>query len=309
MEENVIMVPGSGTKVIVRDVKQEIETAFLDYSMSVIVSRALPDVRDGLKPVHRRILYTMHERGNDPSHPYRKSADTVGAVLGAYHPHGDASVYDAMVRLAQDFSLRYPLVDGQGNFGSVDGDPPAAYRYTEARMSKIACEMLTDIDKDTIDWDPNFDETKKEPHMLPSRFPNLLVNGSQGIAVGMATNIPPHNLREVVSGMIALIDDPEIDLAGLMEHIKGTRFPHRRRDYGTQRKREWIVISLRRPGVKDKRMEGIRGLNDLHHLQPHRHEDPLVEIKKDDNPQVVLEPALPLHPAAGHRGCNHAGAG
>ena len=184
MEENVIMVPGSGTKVIVRDVKQEIETAFLDYSMSVIVSRALPDVRDGLKPVHRRILYTMHERGNDPSHPYRKSADTVGAVLGAYHPHGDASVYDAMVRLAQDFSLRYPLVDGQGNFGSVDGDPPAAYRYTEARMSKIACEMLTDIDKDTIDWDPNFDETKKEPHMLPSRFPNLLVNGSSGIAVG-----------------------------------------------------------------------------------------------------------------------------
>ena len=168
MEENVIMVPGSGTKVIVRDVKQEIETAFLDYSMSVIVSRALPDVRDGLKPVHRRILYTMHERGNDPSHPYRKSADTVGAVLGAYHPHGDASVYDAMVRLAQDFSLRYPLVDGQGNFGSVDGDPPAAYRYTEARMSKIACEMLTDIDKDTIDWDPNFDETKKEPHMLRS---------------------------------------------------------------------------------------------------------------------------------------------
>ena len=225
MEENVIMVPGSGTKVIVRDVKQEIETAFLDYSMSVIVSRALPDVRDGLKPVHRRILYTMHERGNDPSHPYRKSADTVGAVLGAYHPHGDASVYDAMVRLAQDFSLRYPLVDGQGNFGSVDGDPPAAYRYTEARMSKIACEMLTDIDKDTIDWDPNFDETKKEPHMLPSRFPNLLVNGSQGIAVGMATNIPPHNLREVVSGMIALIDDPEIDLAGLMEHIKGPDFP------------------------------------------------------------------------------------
>ena len=200
MEENIIMVPGSGTKVIVRDVKQEIETAFLDYSMSVIVARALPDVRDGLKPVHRRILYTMHERGNDPQHPYRKSADTVGAVLGSYHPHGDASVYDAMVRLAQDFSLRYPLVDGQGNFGSVDGDPPAAYRYTEARMSKMACEMLTDIDKDTIDWDPNFDETKKEPHVLPSRFPNLLVNGSQGIAVGMATNIPPHNLREIVNG-------------------------------------------------------------------------------------------------------------
>ena len=225
MEENIIMVPGSGTKVIVRDVKQEIETAFLDYSMSVIVARALPDVRDGLKPVHRRILYTMHERGNDPQHPYRKSADTVGAVLGSYHPHGDASVYDAMVRLAQDFSLRYPLVDGQGNFGSVDGDPPAAYRYTEARMSKMACEMLTDIEKETIDWDPNFDETKKEPHVLPSRFPNLLVNGSQGIAVGMATNIPPHNLREIVNGMVALMDDPEIDLAGLMEYVKGPDFP------------------------------------------------------------------------------------
>ena len=184
MEEDYVMIPGSGTKKIIRDVKKEIETAFLDYSMSVIVSRALPDVRDGLKPVHRRILYTMHERGNDPSHPYRKSADTVGAVLGSYHPHGDASVYDAMVRLAQDFSLRYPLVDGQGNFGSVDGDPPAAYRYTEARMSRMAVEMLTDIEKDTIDWDPNFDETKKEPSVLPCRFPNLLVNGSQGIAVG-----------------------------------------------------------------------------------------------------------------------------
>mgnify|MGYP002744689893 CR=1 FL=1 len=186
MEEDYVMIPGSGTKKIIRDVKKEIETAFLDYSMSVIVSRALPDVRDGLKPVHRRILYTMHERGNDPSHAYRKSADTVGAVLGSYHPHGDASVYDAMVRLAQDFSLRYPLVDGQGNFGSVDGDPPAAYRYTEARMSRMAVEMLTDIEKDTIDWDPNFDETKKEPSVLPCRFPNLLVNGSQGIAVGMA---------------------------------------------------------------------------------------------------------------------------
>ena len=225
MEEDFVMIPGSGTKKIIRDVKKEIETAFLDYSMSVIVSRALPDVRDGLKPVHRRILYTMHERGNDPSHPYRKSADTVGAVLGSYHPHGDASVYDAMVRLAQDFSLRYPLVDGQGNFGSVDGDPPAAYRYTEARMSRMAVEMLTDIDKDTINWDPNFDETKKEPSVLPCRFPNLLVNGSQGIAVGMATNIPPHNLSEVIDGCIAYIDDPEIDLPGLMEHIKGPDFP------------------------------------------------------------------------------------
>ncbi len=225
MEEDYVMIPGSGTKKIIRDVKKEIETAFLDYSMSVIVSRALPDVRDGLKPVHRRILYTMHERGNDPSHPYRKSADTVGAVLGSYHPHGDASVYDAMVRLAQDFSLRYPLVDGQGNFGSVDGDPPAAYRYTEARMSRMAVEMLTDIDKDTINWDPNFDETKKEPSVLPCRFPNLLVNGSQGIAVGMATNIPPHNLSEVIDGCVAYIDDPDIDLPGLMEHIKGRTSP------------------------------------------------------------------------------------
>ena len=225
MEENIIMVPGSGTKVIVRDVKQEIETAFLDYSMSVIVARALPDVRDGLKPVHRRILYTMHERGNDPQHPYRKSADTVGAVLGSYHPHGDASVYDAMVRLAQDFSLRYPLVDGQGNFGSVDGDPPAAYRYTEARISKMACEMLTDIEKDTIDWDPNFDETEKEPHVLPSRFPNLLVNGSQGIAVGMATDIPPHNLREVAQAAIALIDQPKTTLDQLLDIVQGPDYP------------------------------------------------------------------------------------
>ena len=225
MEEDYVMIPGSGTKKIIRDVKKEIETAFLDYSMSVIVSRALPDVRDGLKPVHRRILYTMHERGNDPSHAYRKSADTVGAVLGSYHPHGDASVYDAMVRLAQDFSLRYPLVDGQGNFGSVDGDPPAAYRYTEARMSRMAVEMLTDIEKDTIDWDPNFDETKKEPSVLPCRFPNLLVNGSQGIAVGMATNIPPHNLREVIGACICVLDNPDATLGDLMEHVQGPDFP------------------------------------------------------------------------------------
>ena len=324
MEENIIMVPGSGTKVIERDVKQEIETAFLDYSMSVIVSRALPDVRDGLKPVHRRILYTMHERGNDPQHPYRKSADTVGAVLGSYHPHGDASVYDAMVRLAQDFSLRYPLVDGQGNFGSVDGDPPAAYRYTEARMSKIACEMLTDIEKDTIDWDPNFDETKKEPHVLPSRFPNLLVNGSQGIAVGMATNIPPHNLREVVAGMTALIDDPDIDLAGLMEYIKGPDFPTGgiimgrsgiRAAYATGRGkitlrgraeivekkngRYEILITeipymvnktrlLESIGdlVKEKRIEGISDLNDESSSRTGM--KIVVEIKKDANPQVVL---------------------
>ena len=324
MEENIIMVPGSGTKVIERDVKQEIETAFLDYSMSVIVSRALPDVRDGLKPVHRRILYTMHERGNDPQHPYRKSADTVGAVLGSYHPHGDASVYDAMVRLAQDFSLRYPLVDGQGNFGSVDGDPPAAYRYTEARMSKIACEMLTDIEKETVDWDPNFDETKKEPHVLPSRFPNLLVNGSQGIAVGMATNIPPHNLREVVGGMCALMDDPEIDLAGLMEYVKGPDFPTGgiimgrsgiRAAYATGRGKitlrgraeivekkngRYEILVTEIPYmvnktrliesiadlVKDKRIEGISDLNDESSSRTGM--KIVIEIKKDANPQVVL---------------------
>ena len=324
MEENVIMTPGSGTKVIVRDVKKEIETAFLDYSMSVIVSRALPDVRDGLKPVHRRILYTMHERGNDPSHAYRKSADTVGAVLGSYHPHGDASVYDAMVRLAQDFSLRYPLVDGQGNFGSIDGDPPAAYRYTEARMSKMACEMLTDIEKDTIDWDPNFDETKKEPHVLPSRFPNLLVNGSQGIAVGMATNIPPHNLREVVGGLCAMIDDPDIDLPGLMEHIKGPDFPTGgiimgrsgiRAAYATGRGKitlrgraeiiekangRFEIVITEIPYmvnktrliesiadlVKDKRIEGISDLNDESSSRTGM--KIVIEIKRDANPQVVL---------------------
>ena len=324
MEENIIMVPGSGTKVIVRDVKEEIESAFLDYSMSVIVSRALPDVRDGLKPVHRRILYTMHIRGNDPSHPYRKSADTVGAVLGSFHPHGDASVYDAMVRLAQDFSLRYPLVDGQGNFGSVDGDPPAAYRYTEARMSKMACEMLTDIEKDTIDWDPNFDETTKEPHVLPSRFPNLLVNGSQGIAVGMATNIPPHNLREVVAGMSALMDDPDIDLAGLMEYVKGPDFPTGgiimgrsgiRAAYATGRGKitlrgraeivekkngRYEILITEIPYmvnktrliesiadlVKDKRIEGISDLNDESSSRTGM--KIVIEIKKDANPQVVL---------------------
>ena len=323
MEENIVMVPGSGTKVIVRDVKEEIESAFLDYSMSVIVSRALPDVRDGLKPVHRRILYTMHIRGNDPQHPYRKSADTVGAVLGSFHPHGDASVYDAMVRLAQDFSLRYPLVDGQGNFGSVDGDPPAAYRYTEARMSKMACEMLTDIDKETIDWALNFDETKKEPSVLPSRFPNLLVNGSQGIAVGMATNIPPHNLREVVNGMIALIDDPDIDLPGLMEYVKGPDFPTGgiimgrsgiRAAYATGRGKitlrgraeivekkngrfEIIVTEIPymvnkarliesiADYVKDKKIEGISDLNDESSRKGMRI---VIEVKKDANPQVVL---------------------
>ncbi len=323
MEENVVMIPGTGTKKIIRDVKDEIESAFLDYSMSVIVARALPDVRDGLKPVHRRILYTMHERGNDSSHAYRKSADTVGAVLGSYHPHGDASVYDAMVRLAQDFSLRYPLVDGQGNFGSVDGDPAAAYRYTEARMSKMAMEMLTDIDKETIDWDPNFDETKKEPRVLPSRFPNLLCNGSQGIAVGMATNIPPHNLCEVIDGCVALIDNPDIDLPGLMEHIKGPDFPTAgiimgrsgiRAAYATGRGKITLrgraTIEEKKNGrfqiviteipymvnkarliehiadlVKDKRIEGISDLNDETNRKGMRI---VVEVKKDANPQVVL---------------------
>ncbi len=323
MNEDFVMIPGTGTKKIVRDVKKEIESAFLDYSMSVIVSRALPDVRDGLKPVHRRILYTMHERGNDPQHPYRKSADTVGAVLGSYHPHGDASVYDAMVRLAQDFSLRYPLVDGQGNFGSVDGDPPAAYRYTEARMSKMATEMLTDIDKETIDWDPNFDESKKEPHVLPSRFPNMLVNGATGIAVGMATNIPPHNLREVVDGIVALIDDPDIDLAGLMEHVKGPDFPTAgiimgragiRAAYATGRGKITLrgraEIEEKKNGrfqiiiteipymvnkarliesiaehVKEKRIDGISYLNDETNRKGMRI---VIEIKKEANPQVVL---------------------
>ena len=312
-----------GTHLIVRDVKDEIERAFLDYSMSVIVSRALPDVRDGLKPVHRRILYTMYERGNDPSHPYRKSADTVGAVLGSYHPHGDASVYDAMVRLAQDFSMRYPLVDGQGNFGSVDGDPPAAYRYTEARMSKMAVDLLTDIEKDTVDFGLNFDETKKEPTVLPSRFANLLVNGSTGIAVGMATNIPPHNLTEVIEGAVALIDDPDIDLAGLMEHIKGPDFPTGgiimgrsgiRAAYATGRGKITLrgraEIEEKKNGrfqiivteipymvnkarlieniadlVKEKRIEGISDLND----ESNRHGMRIViELKKDANPQVVL---------------------
>ena len=219
-----------GTRLIVRDIKEEMESAFIDYSMSVITARALPDVRDGLKPVHRRILYTMHERGNDPSHPTKKSADTVGAVLGSYHPHGDASVYDAMVRLAQDFSMRYPLVEGQGNFGSVDGDPPAAYRYTEARMSKMSVDLMRDIEKDTVDFVPNFDESKQEPSVLPCRVPNLLINGSSGIAVGMATNIPPHNLREVVGAVVKMIDnrvqeDRETTMEELMEIVKGPDFP------------------------------------------------------------------------------------
>ena len=214
-----------GTKILQIDIDEEMRTAFLDYSMSVIVSRALPDVRDGLKPVHRRIVYTMHEAGLTPDKPFKKCATTVGDVLGKYHPHGDASVYDALVRLGQDFSLRYPLVDKHGNFGTIDGDPPAAYRYTEARMSKMALYMVADINKDTIDYDPNYDDSLKEPRVLPSRFPNLLVNGSTGIAVGMATNIPPHNLREVIDACVALIRNPDLGLEGLMEHIQGPDFP------------------------------------------------------------------------------------
>ena len=207
------------------DLREIMETSFLDYSMSVIVQRALPDVRDGLKPVHRRILYTMYENALWPEKAYRKCADTVGSVLGRYHPHGDASVYDALVRLAQDFSMRYMLIDGHGNFGSVDGDPPAAYRYTEARMSKLSVEMLKDIEKDTVDFSPNYDDRLKEPNVLPSHFPNILVNGSTGIAVGMATNIPPHNMGEVLDGVCAMVDNPDIDLDGLMQYIKGPDFP------------------------------------------------------------------------------------
>ena len=203
----------------------EMEKSYIEYAMSVIVGRALPDVRDGLKPVHRRILYAMYEDNLTSDKPFKKSATCVGDVLGRYHPHGDASVYDALVRLAQDFSMRYTLVDGHGNFGSVDGDPPAAYRYTEARLSKISNEMLRDIEKDTVDWDPNFDESRKEPRVLPCRFPNLLVNGSSGIAVGMATNIPPHNLREVIGACICVLDDPNATLSDLMEHVKGPDFP------------------------------------------------------------------------------------
>ena len=215
----------NNNRVVHRDIEKEMRESFLAYSMSVIVSRALPDVRDGLKPVHRRILYTMYENGLTPDKEYRKCADTVGTVLGRYHPHGDASVYDAMVRLAQDFSMRYPLVDGHGNFGSLDGDPPAAYRYTEARMDKMALDMLTDINKDTIDYMSSYDDRLKEPVVLPSRFPNLLVNGSVGIAVGMATNIPPHNLTETIDAVQTLIKNPDCTLDELMQHIKGPDFP------------------------------------------------------------------------------------
>ena len=301
----------------------EMEKSYLEYAMSVIVGRALPDVRDGLKPVHRRILYTMYESGLTSDKPFKKSATCVGDVLGKYHPHGDASVYDAMVRLAQDFSMRYMLVDGHGNFGSVDGDPPAAYRYTEARMSKISNEMLRDIEKDTVDWDPNFDESRKEPRVLPSRFPNLLVNGSSGIAVGMATNIPPHNLTEVINATVCVLDNPECTLADLMEHIKGPDFPTRgiimgrsgiRAAYATGRGKVVVrakaefeefgkdrtrIIVTELPyqvnkrqlikniaeQVKDKRIEGISDLRDETDRNGMRM---VIELKKDANPQVVL---------------------
>ena len=310
-------------KIINVDLNKEVRQAFLDYSMSVITSRALPDVRDGLKPVHRRILYTMHENGLTPDKAYRKCADTVGSVLGRYHPHGDASVYDAMVRLAQTFSMRYILVDGHGNFGSVDGDPPAAYRYTESRMSKMALRMLTDIDKDTVDFTTNYDDRLKEPTVLPSRFPNLLVNGSVGIAVGMATNIPPHNLGEVIDGMCAMIDDPEISLEELMEHIKGPDFPTKgvimgragiRAAYGTGRGkitlRAKAEIVEKKNGrfeiqvteipymvnkarliesiadlVKEKRIEGISDVNDYSSKKGMLIS---IDLKRDANPQVVL---------------------
>ncbi len=305
------------------DLNKEMRKSFLDYSMSVITSRALPDVRDGLKPVHRRILYTMHENGLYPEKAYRKCADTVGSVLGSYHPHGDASVYDAMVRLAQKFSTRYILVDGHGNFGSVDGDPPAAYRYTESKMSKISMEMLTDIDKDTVDFAPNYDDRLKEPTVLPSRFPNVLVNGSTGIAVGMATNIPPHNLREVIEGMCYYIDNPEAELDELMQFIKGPDFPTAgivmgragiRAAYATGRGK--IVVRARteivenKSGrfsivvtelpyqvnkrrliesmadlVKDKKIEGIADINDYSNREGMRL---VVDLKRDANPQVVL---------------------
>jgi len=310
-------------KIINVDLNKEVRQAFLDYSMSVITSRALPDVRDGLKPVHRRILYTMHENGLTPDKAYRKCADTVGSVLGRYHPHGDASVYDAMVRLAQTFSMRYILVDGHGNFGSIDGDPAAAYRYTESRMSKMALRMLTDIDKDTVDFTTNYDDRLKEPTVLPSRFPNLLVNGSVGIAVGMATNIPPHNLGEVIDGMCAMIDNPDIDLDGLMEHIKGPDFPTKglimgragiRSAYATGRgkitMRAKTEIVEKKNGrfeiqvteipymvnkarliesianlVKDKRVEGISDVNDYSSKKGMLIS---IELKRDANPQVVL---------------------
>ena len=301
----------------------EMENSYIEYAMSVIVGRALPDVRDGLKPVHRRILYAMYEDNLTSDKPFKKSATCVGDVLGRYHPHGDASVYDALVRLAQDFSMRYMLVDGHGNFGSVDGDPPAAYRYTEARLSKISNEMLRDIEKDTVDWDPNFDESRKEPRVLPCRFPNLLVNGSSGIAVGMATNIPPHNLREVIGACICVLDNPDATLSDLMEHVNGPDFPTRgiimgrsgiRAAYATGRGRLMVrarhefeefnngrtriiitelpyqvnkrmLIKAIADQVEDKRLEGISDIRDESDRNGMRM---VIELKRDANPQVVL---------------------
>ncbi len=309
--------------IVESELVHEMKSSYIDYAMSVIVGRALPDVRDGLKPVHRRILYAMYEDNLTADKPFKKSATCVGDVLGRYHPHGDASVYDAMVRLAQDFSMRYPLVDGHGNFGSVDGDPPAAYRYTEARMSKLSNEMLRDIDKDTVDWDPNFDESRKEPRVLPSRFPNLLVNGSAGIAVGMATNIPPHNLREVIDACICILDNPEAELADLMEYIKGPDFPTKGiimgrsgiraaystgrgkitvraraefEEYGQGRERiivtelpyqvnKRMLIAAMAEQVRDKRLDGISDIRDETDRNGMRI---VIELKKDANPQVVL---------------------
>src|SRR5215216_3508415 len=215
----------SGGNIEERELTTEMRSSYLDYAMSVIVGRALPDVRDGLKPVHRRVLYGMYENGLQPTRPYKKAAASVGDVMGRYHPHGDQAIYDALVRLGQDFAMRNPLVDGQGNFGSIDNDPPAAMRYTEARLARLATEMLRDIDADTVDFGPNYDDSRQEPLVMPARFPNLLVNGASGIAVGMATNIPPHNLAETIDAVIAYIEDPQIDLAGLMKHIKGPDFP------------------------------------------------------------------------------------
>ena len=301
----------------------EMERSYIEYAMSVIVGRALPDVRDGLKPVHRRILYAMYEDNLTSDKPFKKSATCVGDVLGRYHPHGDASVYDALVRLAQDFSMRYTLVDGHGNFGSVDGDPPAAYRYTEARLSKISNEMLRDIEKDTVDWDPNFDESRKEPRVLPCRFPNPLVNGSSGIAVGMATNIPPHNLREVIGACICVLDDPNATLSDLMEHVKGPDFPtkgiimgrsgiraayatgrgrlmvrarHEFEEFGNGRTRiiftelpyqvnKRMLIKAIADQVEDKRIEGISDIRDESDRNGMRM---VIELKRDANPQVVL---------------------
>ena len=311
-------------KIVEINLEHEMENAYIEYAMSVIVGRALPDVRDGLKPVHRRILYAMYEDNLTADKPFKKSATCVGDVLGRYHPHGDGSVYDALVRLAQDFSMRYPLVDGHGNFGSIDGDPPAAYRYTEARMSKIANEMLRDIEKETVDWDPNFDESRKEPRVLPSRFPNLLVNGSSGIAVGMTTNIPPHNLREVIDATICVLDNEKATLDDLMEHIKGPDFPTRgiimgrsgiraayatgkghirvrarteMEEFGNGRTRIIVtelpyqvnksrLVENIADQVKDKRLEGISGLRD--ESDGKKGMRIVIELKKDANPQVTL---------------------